>query len=393
MRDYAALKPFASPAQLRHLQAVIDHGSLKTASEATGVNQRTIERAIEQVTKKATLQGFSPPHDMTHPAPDGYKVKGVSTLYTPDGVAAQWVKTDIDREQMLQIVREVVDAMSSDIKREKPVKAPKGESASQLNLYPITDYHFGMYSWREETGADWDLDIAEDLLVAFFSKAIVSSPTADRGVLALMGDLLHWDGLDAVTPEHRNILDADSRFEKLVRVVIRSVRRVVRLLLLKHLDLQVIIAEGNHDPASSAWLREFFAALYEDEPRITVDTSPDPYYCVEFGETSLFFHHGHRRNPSNVADVFAAKFRDVFGRTKHSYAHLGHKHSAELKETNLMKIEQHSTLAAPDAYAARGGWISSRAATVITYDKTYGEVGRVVISPELAWASSDKANL
>jgi hypothetical protein len=300
----------------------------------------------------------------------------------------QWVKTDRDKDRYEALMRKIVDAMSSDIKREKPVTKRRQNpvSAELLNLYVITDFHLGMYAWHEETGADWDTDIAEELLVAWFAKAIASAPAASTGVLAQLGDFLHWDGMEAVTPEHHNILDADSRFEKLVRVAIRALRRVVRMLLEKHDRVHIVMAEGNHDPASSVWLREWFAALYEDEPRVTVDTSPDPYYVYEFGQTSLFLHHGHRRKPASVSDVFAAKYRDVFGRTKHSYAHLGHKHEAALVETNLMTVEQHRTLASKDAYASRGGWLSGRSASVITYSKEHGEVGRVVISPEMCAA-------
>jgi hypothetical protein len=143
------------------------------------------------------------------------------------------------------------------------------------------------------------------------------------------------------------------------------------------------MAEGNHDMASSVWLREMFAAMYEREKRVTIDTSPDPYYCVEHGLTSLFFHHGHKRKPTNVDDVMVAKFREVFGRTKFSYAHLGHMHHTWQKETNLMIVEQHRTLAAKDAYASRGGWLSGREASCITYHKDYGQTGRVTITPDM----------
>jgi hypothetical protein len=52
----------------------------------------------------------------------------------------------------------------------------------------------------------------------------------------------------------------------------------------------------------------------------------------------------------------------------------------DVKENNLMIVEQHRTLAAPDAYAARGGWITGRDAKVITYHREYGEVGRLTVS-------------
>lgn len=380
----ADLKPYASPAQRRYIEAIEKCGSAPKAARQEGVNVRTVERAIEAVKRKAAAQGYAPDHDMTHAVPEGFKLKGTSTLYGPDGeMTAQWVKSEADRTQQEAHMREAADALSSTLKREKPIKQKARTDSDLLNLYPIADYHLGMLSWAEETGADWDVQIAEDTLFSWFAEAIARSPDAAVGLLGILGDFAHWDGMDAVTPEHHNLLDADTRFAKLVRVTIRVLRRVVRMLLEKHAKVHIIIAEGNHDPASSVWLREWFAALYENEPRVTVDQSPDPYYCYEFGRTALFVHHGHKRKPENVADVFAAKFRETFGRSKYAYAHLGHKHEAKLVETPLMVLEQHRTLSAPDAYATRGGWLSGRGASVITYSKEYGEVGRVTIGPEM----------
>jgi hypothetical protein len=76
-------------------------------------------------------------------------------------------------------------------------------------------------------------------------------------------------------------------------------------------------------------------------------------------------------------------FREMFGRCKHAYAHIGHLHSDEGRKSALMYIERHETLAAPDAYAAGGGWLSGRSAKVITYSKTGGEVFRSTLRPEM----------
>ncbi|MFE0305531.1 hypothetical protein, partial [Bacillus altitudinis] len=185
------------------------------------------------------------------------------------------------------------------------------------------------------------------------------------------------------TRASRHVLDADSRFPLIVRAAIRVIRSCLDMLLVKHAQVHVIMAEGNHDESSSVWLREMLAAMYEKEPRLTVDRSPDPYYCVEHGDTSLFFHHGHKARIGQLPQIFAAKFRDVFGRTKFSYGHCGHLHHAKVDESNLMVMEQHRTLAAKDAYASRGGWLSGRDAKVITYHRAFGKVGEIVISPEM----------
>src|SRR5690606_32185024 len=88
----------------------------------------------------------------------------------------------------------------------------------------------------------------------------------------------------------------------------------------------------------------------------------------------------------------AGKFRELFGRSKYAYAHIGHRHSDEGRKTGLMYIEQHETLAAPDAYAAGGGWLSGRSAKVITYSKAYGEVGRITLRPEMVAGAAQAAN-
>jgi len=48
-----------------------------------------------------------------------------------------------------------------------------------------------------------------------------------------------------------------------------------------------------------------------------------------------------------------------------------------------MKVQQHATLAARDAYAARGGWIADRQIEAITYHLEYGQVGSITVVPEM----------
>lgn len=370
--------------QAEYLRAYWEHGGYRPAARVLGVRHSVVQAAIRLALASAARKGYAPGHDMTHTVPDGYHVKGVSTYYNAEGQpTGQWVKTNVDHERQLELLRAAVAALASEVTPAPAVAPPAATLGNLLNCYVITDYHLGAKAWGEETGADWDTKIAENLLLAWFGAAIAQAPAARVAVFAQLGDFLHFDGLAALTPTHGHLLDADTRFQKIIRVAISVIRRIIGMLLLKHEVVHVLMAEGNHDLASSAWLRELFAALYADEPRVLVDTRPDPYYCVEHGATSLFFHHGHKRSPANLETVLIAKFREVFGRTKHSYAHTGHLHHNVLRETNTMHIEQHRTLSAPDSHASRGGWNSGRDAKVITYHREYGEVGRLTVSAEM----------
>lgn len=358
-------------------------GDSNKAADQLGKDAGNVRSCLRAIRRRAAKQGHSPEHDMTKTVPDGFNVKGVSTYYDKDGnKSGQWVKSTADEKRRFELMQEAIKAMTEELPKESPRKIPDHSVKQLLSKYIITDYHIGMMSWKEETGADWDLKIAENLLVDWFKAAIDLAPNSAVGVLAQLGDFLHWDGIEAVTPTSKHVLDADTRFQKLVRVSIRVLRRVIALLLQKHQTVHVICAEGNHDIASSIWLREALAAMYENEPRITIDQNADPYYCYTFGKNAFFFHHGHKKKMSAVDSVFVAKYREEYGQAEFHYADLGHLHHEKVLESNLMVLEQHRTLAAPDAHASRGGWMSGRNSKVTTYHEEFGKVIEHIISPK-----------
>ena len=378
-----------SDKQRKIIELKMDGLTNQQIANNTGVAVRRVYRMLQAIKMRAAQAGIAPEADLDYRTPVGFNLKGTSTLINKatGETMLQWVKTDVNKEAQEELMREVIESLKEDLPRYKPVTkkasiVTKNATLQDLmSVYVITDYHLSMKADGEECGDDWDLKISEKLLIDWFAKAIELAPNSATATFAQLGDLLHTDGFDALTPQSKHLLDADTRFQKTIRAAIRVVRKVINMLLEKHDFVHVLMCVGNHDIASSAWLRELFAVVYENEPRIKIDNTLDSYYCIEHGDTSLFFHHGHKRNMGNIDDVFVAKFRDIFGRTKHSYAHMGHYHHNKLNETNLMQIEQHRTLAPKDAYAAHGGWMAGRDAKVITYSRKWGEISRLVIPP------------
>lgn len=315
-------------------------------------------------------------------APDGYLVKGTSTLYDSDGkMRAQWVKTTADMEAQRLAQEAAFVALSQTLAPLPAVKAPRHLLAELLNLYTITDSHVGMLAWKKETGEPWDLEIAETCLIETFGRMIESAPPAETGVVNQLGDFLHFDSLQATTPTNHNQLDVDSRYQKVVEIAVRILRRIVSMALAKHKVVRVYMHEGNHDPAGSVWLRIMFAQLYANNPRVIVEKSPLPYIALQHGKTMLGFHHGHLARLGELPLLFAARFSDIWGGTEYRYIHTGHRHHVEEKEHPGIKVVQHSTLSAPDAYAARSGYLSKRQATSMTYSTEYGEVARAIFVP------------
>jgi hypothetical protein len=378
------LKEFGNEVQAARVDAVNEHGSFLEAGKALGVSQTAIKQSIDILKRNAAMQGYSPEHDMNRLVPNGFKVKGVSTYYNKEGKpSGQWVKSSADEEKRQQIIKEAFEAMADELPRVEPSIRPNVHVDQLCNLYVMTDCHVGMLAWHKEGGADWDLKIAEKTLTGCFEQMVKSSPPASTGFVCQLGDWLHFDGMAAVTPSSGHNLDADGRFSKIVQASIRILRRLVDFALAHHNIVIVLMAEGNHDLVSSIWLRSMFKALYENDPRVHVIDSELPYYVYKHGEVMLSFHHGHLNKNDRLPLLFAAQFPKIWGDTSKRVCHTGHRHHVEEKEHSGMTVVQHPTLAARDAYAARGGWLAERQVSAITYHKTYGQVSKITVIPEM----------
>jgi hypothetical protein len=375
---------YCTPNQRKVLDAIIHHGGAKAADEALGLYKGGASEIYNNVKNKAAKAGYAPEHDFTRPVPRGYVTKGVSTYYNSEGKpSGQWVKASLTHEAVVEAMREAVAGFKDEIPPAAIVVAPAASEEQLCNLYTFTDYHLGMLAWHKEGGSDWNLSLAEQTIIAALVQMVNQSPNAHTAVLNIQGDFLHTDGKTPVTPASKHVLDADSRFPKIRRSAIRIIRSLMAVCLQRHQEVRLIIAEGNHDEESAGWLADLFAVHYEEEPRVTVNDSVLPFYVFEWGNTMLGVHHGHKVKNENLPLLFAAQFPQEWGRTTRREIHCGHRHHRDEKEYNGVTVVQHPTLAARDAYAARGGWIADRAAWAITYHKKYGAVGRVMVTTEM----------
>jgi hypothetical protein len=251
-------------------------------------NGRNAQRTADELGIAAsTLKGWASYRELRSP----FIVTGRSTLRDATGETVMvWEKESLDREIEERARDEAYQALAQSLPRELPAAAPSAVKDDLCNLYTFTDYHLGMLAWGEEGGDDWDVKIAERTLATGFEAMVAQSPQAHTAVINLQGDFLHTDGLIPETPGHKHVLDADSRYPKIVEVAIRAIRRLVGFALERHSEVRLIIAEGNHDESGSVWLRQMFAALYDMEPRVSVDTAALPFYTFLWGETFLGFH-------------------------------------------------------------------------------------------------------
>lgn len=362
------------------IAALREHGSIRSTCKVLGISRSSLQDRIKTLAKK----GYSPQHGMTHTVPDGFAVKGVSTLYREDGtIAAQWVKSTKDAERQ----REMLEAAQAAFCGELPKIAKRKASGTYLSdlhtVYPIGDPHIGMYAWADECGQSWDMAIAERVHCGAMDQLVSSSPASETATIIDLGDMLHYDGMAAVTPRSGNNLDADGRYAKMIAVTIKIMRQCIESALGKHKRVHVICIPGNHDETGALWLSGALSHMYEREPRVTVETQPSLFAYFEFGKNLIGTHHGHTCKMPQLPAVMAADRAEAWGRTKHRYWYTGHIHTQTVLELPGCVVESFNTLAPNDAYATSGGWRSRENMKAIVLHREHGEVARHTVSPAM----------
>lgn len=310
---------------------------------------------------------------------EGHQITGNSLYLDEFGeIKRQWVKTAaLPLQQQVEAFRDIFMDYTKDFPRILPTPAPKGVNEDLLTWYPLGDPHIGMLAWGEETGADnWDLNIAESVLCTCFEMAVKSAPKSGKCVINNLGDFLHYDNQDGVTARSKNILDRDGRYTKMCRSALRIMRHMIATALMHHKEVEVINNLGNHDEIGAQWLTIALDAIYENDPRITIQKSPSLFHYVRFGNNLIGSHHGHTCKMDKLPLVMAKARRADWGETNYHYWLTGHIHHDSKKEPTGCVVESFRTLAAPDAYAAGGGWLSGRDQKAIVYDHQFGEVLR-----------------
>jgi hypothetical protein len=319
-------------------------------------------------------------------APDGYLTRGRSTLYNKRGeIIAEWVKTAKDKEDEYKAIMEAIKGIADDWVKPKAIQKPKGFLEDDLlTVIPLGDPHFGMFSWAQETGQDFDLNIAEANLVAAVDHLVALAPKAKNALLINLGDFFHADNASNQTT-HGTRVDVDTRWSKVLRVGIRAMRRCIDRLLEKHEKVTVICEIGNHDSHSAQMLALALEAFYENEPRVEIDTSPAKFHWYRFGKNLLGVTHGDTVKAKDLPGVMACDRARDWGETEYRYWYTGHVHHDTVKEYPGVIVETFRTLAPADAWHKNQGYRSGQDLKLDVIHKKYGRVNRHVIGIRQIW--------
>jgi hypothetical protein len=146
-------------------------------------------------------------------------------------------------------------------------------------------------------------------------------------------------------------------------------------MLEKHAAVIYRINPGNHDKETALSIAIMMEALYSNEPRVTVITSPNPYWYMQFGNNLLATTHGDGAKGKDLPLIMAVDAPVMWSESSAGMRvwFVGHVHHKDIKDYPGVTVEYTRTLAAPDNYSHSSGYRSKRTMESITYHKIDGE--------------------
>ena len=384
------LREHATEYQWRTYVMYVELGSLVAVAERMGCSQQNVGQNLRCMLRRAAAAGYVPEAtfetyakslytsssgneamwdkrrlkatdpDDAEQMPQPKILTSLSTMQRGNGeVIVQWKREDIEKQAQLALFEQHVQGLIERVPTRAPVDPPIGVSYTDLlACYPVGDQHHGMSAWAREAGKNWDLKTSDRTIRAAAKYLIGQCPPCEQGLIPFLGDFHHYDSYKPVTPEHRHLLDADSRFPKMIDTGWMIIEHLITAALERHQHVTVSFIGGNHDEATAAITRKFLSRLYRDNPRVTIIDSDSFWHYFQFGKVMLWMNHGDRVKPMQQAGVAAADQPVMWGETTYRMGMLGHRHHIERKGVPGAIIETFPVLPPEDAHAHRGGYRS-----------------------------------
>ena len=344
-------------------------GSIRAVARELGIHRRGVDRHLAMCSRKGCAPGLE-----RAPGVPGFVISPKTTVHYKDGqVVEEWRRLSPAHED----IESAVQALEDRVRGRAPRlgQPPRDVEQDLLLEIPIPDLHMGMLSWEPETGADYDCKIAADLVLCGMRSILLEAPYVSKIVMVVMGDYYHSDNRQGMTEKSGNILDTDSRFARRVDAGIRVLYESIELAAQVATSVEVIIIPGNHDWHSATWLARVMAAYYCQDERVHIRTSPRPQQYLQHGKVMLAYVHGDTINMKRFAALAPAAEPTMWAATEYRYGRIGHWHkraSTSADEFPGIVVETLPTLAAPEAYAAERGLLSSRAMVAYLWSAEWG---------------------
>lgn len=382
---------------------VTEHASIKAASRKTGIDKSNISRCvsgkrysaggfkwsrirIEDQSNENITTNFSSYQEMVKSA--GYELDEVQSTkiwQTSKGELRFSIVTKDSKEDETDRLKELKDELLKELTEKSPclakVSYPKRNDIPPCAIeISLPDHHFGKLAHIEETGADYNLDIAAELYLdsikQLYQKVIGNN--IERFILPIGNDLINSDNHKQTTTRGTQMHDSH-RGPIVFRKVIASVVEAITFLRSKA-PVDVIMVPGNHDFETTFSVGEVLDAWYRNDSNVNIDNGLSSYKYYKYGKNLVGFDHGDKIKGPVLATKILKDNKDILADVEFFEWHLGHVHKEMLNEYNGVKVRNLPSLCPADAWHKFFGYDHLRCAQAHIWNKELGYEGYVQVN-------------
>ena len=266
-----------------------------------------------------------------------------------------------------EAVESMIAAATKDIRR--PAAKSHGKAKPGLwQVLVVSDTHFGNYSWKATTGADWDLAIAEQVVRDAGQELLAVGDThkPTRRTIAFLGDLFHYDRAERAETSSGTLLERDGRLQKMLDVGVATLLGLVERSA-ETVPTDVVLVHGNHDETLSWVFHRLLLERYRNDKRITIDESYTGRKYLAHGRNLLGFAHGHKAK-KKLPQLMAIEAASQWAACPYREYHTGHYHSAAAEWSRPIEtidgvlVRTAPSLCVADDWHASLGFLNARQA-------------------------------
>lgn len=218
------------------------------------------------------------------------------------------------------------------------------QKEKHLFFYSLNDLHLARRSWKEETGIDYDMKIAQENYINSESHILsyVLPFPIDRICFVVGNDLFNYDysspypHTEKMTPQ-----ETDTRWQKMFRIG----RKLVIDAALRLSDLapvDIIVVPGNHDHETVFYLGEILELFFRNNKNVNVDNRPTRRKYYRYDKNLLGFSHGNKERPKDLHAIMAGESdsyleESAWSKTDFRYFYMGHKHHEEVHRHRVVE--------------------------------------------------------
>lgn len=396
------LRQYATDQQWRIYVAYTEEGTVRGAAKALGMAHSSVSDALAKLMHVASKHGYQRDPE--------YIVKGESLYESSKGSTASWTKTRLaggdpgnyelppdprliaqsarmtdsqgkvivqwdtykrEVQDQIEAINDFAAGLAAELPRAPLIIPSTHFFTSLMPVYLVGDHHVGALCCAKETLQDnYDLEISKQILTDASHYLINTCPPSEQCVVAVMGDFYHYDSRIPVTPTSRNQLASEGRFQKMAFQGAMMLRALVKEASQHHQKVHVVFIPGNHDPMGMQWSTILLAALYEENPNVTVDVSPSPFKYFHWGKNLLGFYHGDKAKMAEMPLIMANDCPDWSASACRTY-YLGHVHHGRTLECDYVgcRVEALRVLVPSDDWASEQGFRNMREMKATIYHR------------------------